>query len=272
MHLDIGQSAENVGRVLELDPVELDVLARGEMAVALVPASRRSWRAGASGATTACHREWRSAAYRRGAADRGRSSAARGGTRPRSARPSGGAWPGRGIARCARARTDGRTRHSDTWLSLPQTAERRRPGLRPACRDRARTGGTKRADALANVERADLAVLALGIEQIGAGDERRALIVLAARFRGPWRPAARVASTASSIASLQSPLRVRKTTAPSRRRLAVSTWPVSTGLALSIFLTGTVMMLSARSGRHSTPRPERARRRPTAALLSGRYR
>ena len=37
MHLDFGQGCENVGGVLELDPVELDVLAGGEMAVAPVP-------------------------------------------------------------------------------------------------------------------------------------------------------------------------------------------------------------------------------------------
>ncbi len=36
VHLDIGQLVENVGHVLQLRPVELDVLARGEMAVAAI--------------------------------------------------------------------------------------------------------------------------------------------------------------------------------------------------------------------------------------------
>ncbi len=36
MHLDSRQLGEDVGRVLELDPVELQVLARGEMAVAAI--------------------------------------------------------------------------------------------------------------------------------------------------------------------------------------------------------------------------------------------
>ncbi len=37
MHLDRGERVENIRHVLQLRPVELDVLARGEVAVALVP-------------------------------------------------------------------------------------------------------------------------------------------------------------------------------------------------------------------------------------------
>ena len=40
VHLDLGEVGEDVGRLLELDPVELDVLARGEMAVAAVVGAR----------------------------------------------------------------------------------------------------------------------------------------------------------------------------------------------------------------------------------------
>ena len=40
MHLDLGQRGQDVGRVLELDPVELQVLARGEVAVAAVVRAR----------------------------------------------------------------------------------------------------------------------------------------------------------------------------------------------------------------------------------------
>ena len=36
MHLDIGQKAEDLRNVLQLRPVELEVLPRGEMAIALV--------------------------------------------------------------------------------------------------------------------------------------------------------------------------------------------------------------------------------------------
>src|SRR5262249_49768783 len=39
MHLDLGQLRQDVRRVLEPDPVELDVLARGEMPIAAVIAS-----------------------------------------------------------------------------------------------------------------------------------------------------------------------------------------------------------------------------------------
>ena len=40
MHVDLGQGRQRVGRVLELDPVELQVLARREMAVAAVVLAR----------------------------------------------------------------------------------------------------------------------------------------------------------------------------------------------------------------------------------------
>ena len=40
MHVDFGQRRQGVGRVLELDPVELQVLARREMAVAAVVLAR----------------------------------------------------------------------------------------------------------------------------------------------------------------------------------------------------------------------------------------
>ena len=36
MHLHLGEVRENVGGVLQLDPVVLDVLARGEMAIAAI--------------------------------------------------------------------------------------------------------------------------------------------------------------------------------------------------------------------------------------------
>ena len=40
VHLDLGQRGQDVRHVLELDPVELDVLARREMAVAAVVLAR----------------------------------------------------------------------------------------------------------------------------------------------------------------------------------------------------------------------------------------
>ena len=52
-----------VRQVLELDPVELDVLPRGEMAVAAVIARVRHGRACAAGPTTACRRGSRSAQH-----------------------------------------------------------------------------------------------------------------------------------------------------------------------------------------------------------------
>ena len=70
MHLDVGERAQDLGHVDQLHPVELQILPRGEMAVAAVEAPARSWRAGAAGGARARHREWRCAAYRRAAADR----------------------------------------------------------------------------------------------------------------------------------------------------------------------------------------------------------
>jgi hypothetical protein len=40
MDADVGKVGERIGQFGELDPVELDVLARGEMAVAAVVAAR----------------------------------------------------------------------------------------------------------------------------------------------------------------------------------------------------------------------------------------
>ena len=40
MHLDLGQLCQNVGNILQRDPVELDVLARGEVAIAAVILAR----------------------------------------------------------------------------------------------------------------------------------------------------------------------------------------------------------------------------------------
>ena len=37
MHLDLGELGQDVGGVLELDPVELQVLAGGEVTVAAIP-------------------------------------------------------------------------------------------------------------------------------------------------------------------------------------------------------------------------------------------
>ena len=73
---DAARSAIDVGQLLELDPVELEVLPRGEVAVAAVVAARRHAPACAAAPTTACRRGSRSAACRRAAADRRRSSAA----------------------------------------------------------------------------------------------------------------------------------------------------------------------------------------------------
>jgi hypothetical protein len=37
VHLDLGQRREHIGNIHELHPVELEILARGEMAVAAIP-------------------------------------------------------------------------------------------------------------------------------------------------------------------------------------------------------------------------------------------
>ena len=104
VHLDAGELGENVGRVLQRRPVELDVLPRGEMAVAAVVAARDVGELAHLARSSACRRARRCAACRNGAADRARSSAGAGGTALPSARPRGGGRPGRGTARRARRR------------------------------------------------------------------------------------------------------------------------------------------------------------------------
>ena len=114
VHLDVGQRVEDVRHVAQLRPVELDVLPRGEVPVALVPALGDHRRAAAACANSACRRESRPAACRHGAAGRARSSAAAAGTPPRSATRRSAAPPGRGTRRPARARNRGRNRYSHT--------------------------------------------------------------------------------------------------------------------------------------------------------------
>ena len=198
MHLDLGQASSRMSaRVLELDPVELDVLARGEMAIAAVPPLGDLGELVAAGAMTACHRGWRSAAYRRGAADRGRSSAARAGTRPRVSSPARRrlAWS-RNCAVRSCDESDDRIRHSDTWLTL-RTAGNAPPSAFGLLAEIERGPWAEGADALADMECADLPVFALGIEEIGAGHQIGALILLAARFERAWRAWVRAAATAS---------------------------------------------------------------------------
>ena len=256
MHLDLGQRGEDVGRVFELDPVELDVLAGGEMAVAAVPLLRDVGQAIRSGATRACHRERRCAACRREAADKARSSAAEDGTRPPSIRPSAGARPGRETARRARRRTDGRTHRSDTWIVTPsRTAGNRRHGLRPACRDRSAPSGPG-CGCARGYEARGHGRRAARRRTDKAGDDIRRDSPRCRALRAPWRPAGSRASAASSIVWLQSPARVRNTTSPSRSRLAVRTLPVS--------LTRSRLRSSSRAGKGTT------RRRPPGA--PGRHR
>ena len=83
VHLDRGQFVEDFRHVLELGPVVLDVLARGEMAVAAVVGAGDMGEPAHLRARSAFHRECRRGAYRRAAADRARSSAATAGTGPR---------------------------------------------------------------------------------------------------------------------------------------------------------------------------------------------
>jgi hypothetical protein len=85
VHLDRGQVGQDVRGLLQLDPVELDVLARGEVAVAAVVACARCGRTCASARSTAGRRARRCAACRRGAACTGRSAGAAAGILLRSA-------------------------------------------------------------------------------------------------------------------------------------------------------------------------------------------
>ena len=73
---DLGEIGQRIRQFGELDPVELDVLPRGEMAVAAVVAARDMGERAATASTTACRREWRRGTCRRAVADRRRSAAA----------------------------------------------------------------------------------------------------------------------------------------------------------------------------------------------------
>ena len=106
-------------RVLELDPVELDVLPRGEMAVAAVillgdlgelAHLPRRQRAIGNGDAQHIGVELQIEAVHQP-------------QRPElvlgQRAPRGGAAPGRETARCARRRSGGRIHHSDTWCITP---------------------------------------------------------------------------------------------------------------------------------------------------------
>ncbi len=60
MHADLGEIGQRIRQLGELDPVELDVLPRGEMAVAAVVAARDMRQRPHLLRTTACRRESRS--------------------------------------------------------------------------------------------------------------------------------------------------------------------------------------------------------------------
>ena len=240
-------SARIVRHVLELEPVELEVLARGEVAVAAVvlaamSASLRSWRerqravgdgdAQHVGVELQIEAVLQPQRLELVLGQLAREAALHLVAELRDA-----------LAR----RTGGRTRRSDTWRASAPSAGNRRPALGLL----AEIGAHRWARACGCARGCGAPVpapsSALRVEQIGAGDQiGRSL---------PPRRALRAASAAPGSSatrhrrcrSLHSPERVRNTTTPSARRLAVSTLPVSTGLALSIFLTGAVMMLSARS-------------------------
>ena len=239
-------------RVLQLDPVELDVLPRGEMAVAAVVVLGDRRRAGAAGATTACRREWRCAAYRRGAADRGRSSAASGWNSSSVSSPE--------RRRCAWSRNCAMRSRTKLLVELviaihgaqPPSGWKAPPSLRPACRDRP-DRGPKGADALADVERADLPVRAFGLEQIGAGDQSWLSPPPCRALRAP-RPSLRLERQHGIVDPL-APF----AGAGEEHDLAVAQAVGGQHLAgvdrasLSIFLTGTVMTL-LRSLRHGIRR------------------
>ena len=122
MHLHRGELGEDVGHLLEPRPVELQVLARGEVAVAAVVLARDVAPACAAAARTAARRGWRCAASAHSAGCRGRSAAAAGGTRPRTACRRGSGASGRGTARRARRPGAGRSRRRGTWRCSDATA------------------------------------------------------------------------------------------------------------------------------------------------------
>jgi hypothetical protein len=80
VHLDFGEVGEDVGHVRQARPVELDVLARGEVAVAAIVLARDVRELAQLGADSS-RREWPRAASAHGAGCRARSAAAAGGTR-----------------------------------------------------------------------------------------------------------------------------------------------------------------------------------------------
>ena len=116
MHLRAGEVFEDIADLLQFDPVELDVLPRGEMPVAavVVPGDVRQ---GAQLRRRGCRRESPRAACRRASAGTGRSAGAAGGTPPRSVRRRGGGRSGRGTAPPARSPAPGRIRRTGTSQS-----------------------------------------------------------------------------------------------------------------------------------------------------------
>jgi hypothetical protein len=102
VHLDFGQLGQDVGHVLDLRPVELQVVARREMAVAAVVGAGDMGQLAQLGGESACRRARRCGTSARGAGCRGRSAGAAGGIRRRSVRPPSSGGPGRGTGRRAR--------------------------------------------------------------------------------------------------------------------------------------------------------------------------
>ena len=139
------RSREDRRDVAQLGPVELDVLPRREVAVVAVVGARDMGQHAQLLATTACRRARRSAACRRGAAGRARSSAAAAGTGPRSARPRGGGAPGRKTA-SVRSRTNAASNSSYRYMTVlaEMLAVEARGGRarRRGCVSRRRSGWT----------------------------------------------------------------------------------------------------------------------------------
>ena len=104
----VASSARISGTSSSLRPVELQVLARREVAVAAVVLARDLGELAQLARRRAARRGWRCAASAHSAGCRGRSSAAARGTRPRRACPRGSAASGRGTARPARQPAAGR--------------------------------------------------------------------------------------------------------------------------------------------------------------------
>ncbi len=124
VHLHRGQLGQDVRHAFERRPVELDVLAGAEVAIAAVVLVARSPPACAAGATRAGRRGWQPAASARASGCRGRSAGAADGSCPRRVCRPGSARSGRGTAPPFRRPVAGRFHRRCTWRGRFSSAAR----------------------------------------------------------------------------------------------------------------------------------------------------